>query len=138
MNNISRRVLAPLSELSQTCGICLAERPDIRCSSCHPTRNDDQVTGAVYCTWTCRLAHAASHGAICEETRHPSRLALLFQILFVQYLLWVTSGTKFFVSEDDGVFKCFFHTKILSFDNTTRSDANAIAGYEAGDVIPGD
>lgn len=98
---------SPLSELRRRCAICWAERAHIQCSSCHPAQNDDQITGPVYCTRTCRLANAASHGALCEETRRLSRLALLFQIIFVQYLLCVTSGTKFVVSEDDGVFKCF-------------------------------
>lgn len=74
---------------------------------------------------------------ICQETRDLSCLALLFQITCPQYLLSATSGTTFVVSAyDDGVVKCFIHTKILPFDLTTRFGANAIPGLEAGNGSP--
>lgn len=99
-----QQVLAlPLNRRSGKCGQCSAPGARLRCMSCQPELSDGQMIGAVYCNQACRDAHSARHAIICQETKNLSRVALLFQITFVQYLLSVNSGTTFVVSEEDGV-----------------------------------
>lgn len=87
------------------CASCSSQGARIPCVCCGSSMENSHGAMAVYCSEECRENDWDRHQISRQETVEFHRLALLFQVAFVQYLLSVNHSDNYTVWYEEGIVK---------------------------------
>lgn len=91
--------------LPRKCASCSAQEARIQCLCCGPRTENSHGAMSLYCGEECRAKDWDRHDKSRQETVRLHRLALLFQVSFVQYLLSINHGNTYTVWYEEGIVK---------------------------------